>query len=328
MNKRALLAAGTLILASVLMVTNSGATTNTRSVSPAATNVSGLLDLGRPIILGHAAGENVAPHSTIYGYSEAVKAGVDVIDIDIQRTKDNVLIVQHDATVDRTTETTGNTADLTYAQIHKLDNSYWFSSTCAGTCTNQPEANYDFRGVRTGDKKPPKGYSAEDFSVVKFSDVAKRWPKYVLNIEIKGTAPDALITAKLLSKEITKLKRTNSAVVTSFDDTVVDAFHKLQPKVAMSPGLEVMTAYFLQNKPVPKWERILQVPPVYEGTTVFNADFAARTKADGLLNWVWPNGEGEDVAGYLVLLQQGADGINASDPAAGVAALKEFRRRK
>lgn len=326
--KNRVLIAGTLIFTSVLLATNSSPSGSANSASPAATSVSGLLELGRPIILGHAAGENVAPHSTVYGFTESVKAGVDVIDLDLQRTKDNVLVVQHDDTVDRTTQTTGKVADLTYAQIHKLDNSYWFSSKCAGTCTDQPEGSYDFRGVRTGDKKPPKGYSAEDFSVVKFSDVAQRWPKYVLNIEIKGTAPDALITAKLLSQEIKKLKRTSSTVVTSFDDTVVDAFHKLQPTVAMSPGLKVMTAYFLENKPISKWERILQVPPVYEGTTVFNADFAARTKADGLLNWVWPNGEGEDVAGYLALLQQGANGINASNPAAGVAALKEFLAQK
>jgi hypothetical protein len=42
------------------------------------------------------------------------------------------------------------------------------------------------------------------------------------------------------------------------------------------------------------------------------------------VNWIWPNGEGEDEAGYLALFQQGADGINASNPQAGVAALNQY----
>ena len=48
------------------------------------------------------------------------------------------------------------------------------------------------------------------------------------------------------------------------------------------------------------------------------------TKAGGYVNWVWPNGAGEDEAGYLDLFERGANGINASAPAAGVAALNTY----
>jgi len=302
---------------------SSTSTTKAVKTSPAST-VEGVLALGRPVVLGHAAGENVAPHSTVFGFAESVKAGVDVLDLDLQRTFDDVLVVQHDDTTKRTTNSDYKVQDLTYDQIHALDNSYWFSKTCANTCTDQPESEYIFRGIRTGDVLPPEGYTPDDFSVPRFEDVANRWPDYVLNIEIKGKAPDAFRTADLLAAEITKLGRTNSVVVTSFDDSVVAHFHELLPEVMMSPGLDTLTAYVLAGGSIPMWEMILQVPPAYQGVEVFTPSYVEKTKAGGYVNWVWPNGDGEDEAGYLDLFQRGANGINASNPAAGVAALNTY----
>jgi len=321
--------AATLALSSVLAACGSSSsesstsTTKAGKTSPAST-VEGVLALGRPVVLGHAAGENVAPHSTMFGFAESVQAGVDVLDLDLQRTFDDVLVVQHDDTTKRTTNSDYKVQDLTYDQIHALDNSYWFSKTCANTCTDQPESEYIFRGIRTGDVLPPEGYTPDDFSVPRFEDVANRWPDYVINIEIKGKAPDAFRTADLLAAEITKLGRTNSVVVTSFDDSVVAHFHELLPEVMMSPGLDTLTAYVLAGGSIPMWEMILQVPPVYQGVEVFTPSYVEKTKAGGYVNWVWPNGDGEDEAGYLDLFQRGANGINASNPAAGVAALNTY----
>ena len=330
MKRAALVAmAATLAFSSVLAACGSSSpesstgTTKAVKTSPAST-VEGVLALGRPVVLGHAAGENVAPHSTMFGFAESVKAGVDVLDLDIQRTFDDVLVVQHDDTTKRTTNSDYKVQDLTYDQIHALDNSYWFSKTCANTCTDQPESEYIFRGIRTGDVLPPEGYTPDDFSVPRFEDVANRWPDYVINIEIKGKAPDAFRTADLLAAEITKLGRTNSVVVTSFDDSVVAHFHELLPEVMMSPGLDTLTAYVLAGGSIPMWEMILQVPPVYQGVEVFTPSYVEKTKAGGYVNWVWPNGDGEDEAGYLDLFQRGANGINASNPAAGVAALNTY----
>jgi glycerophosphoryl diester phosphodiesterase len=327
-----LLVAATLTFPSVLAACGSNSsessTSTTKAVktSPAKT-VDGVLALGRPVVLGHAAGEYVAPHSTLYGFAESVNAGVDVIDIDLQRTSDDVLVVQHDDNTKRTTESDLKVQDLTYDQIHALDNGYWFAESCATTCTGKPDSDYIFRGMRTGQVAPPDGYTAEDFAVPRFSDVAERWPDYVLNIEIKGDAPDAFHTADLLAAEITRLGRTDSVVVTSFKDDVIAHFHELLPEVMMSPGLDTLTAFVLAGGSIPMWEKILQVPPDYQGVEVFTPAYVEKTKAGGYINWVWPNGDGEDEAGYLDLFTRGADGINASNPAAGVAALNSYLKK-
>jgi hypothetical protein len=49
-------------------------------------SIDELLALGRPIVLSHAGGEDVHPHSTPFAYAESVDAGVDMLDLDVQLT--------------------------------------------------------------------------------------------------------------------------------------------------------------------------------------------------------------------------------------------------
>jgi glycerophosphoryl diester phosphodiesterase len=54
-------------------------------------------------------------------FSKAIQSGVDWIEMDVQRTKDGVLVVIHDETVDRTTNGSGKVGDLTLEEIRALD---------------------------------------------------------------------------------------------------------------------------------------------------------------------------------------------------------------
>ena len=213
-------------------------------------------------------------------------------------------------------------ADSTFAELHALDDAYWFTTAC--TCTGQPEAAYVWRGVRTGDRPAPVGSTPDDFAIPSFESLVNRYPDYVLNIEIKGTAPAAFATADALAALVTATGSTDRVVVTSFDDAVVEHFHAAAPDVVMTPGLQMSTDFVLDGVDPPAWAPIMQVPPEYQGLVVFTADYVAAARAAGLVTWVWPNGAGEDVAGYRALFELGADGINASDPAAGVEALRRF----
>ena len=87
---------------------------------PEASTVDGLLRLDRPLVIAHAGGDQDYPHSTIYAYTQSAAAGADILELDVQLTADGALIVQHDDTVDRTTEASGRVADLTLAEIPTL----------------------------------------------------------------------------------------------------------------------------------------------------------------------------------------------------------------
>lgn len=295
----------------------------TTTLAPAPQTIKELLGLTRPVVLAHGGGEDLYPHSTLFAFGESSKAGVDLLDLDVQLTKDSVLIVQHDDTLARQTESTAKVADLTFAEINAFDNAYWFTAECV--CTGKPDAAYIYRGIRTGQKPVPTGYSAADFAVTRFSDLVKRHPTALLNIEIKGKAPEAVPAAQTLAKELADLGRTDAAVVTSFDDALVNAFHDAAPSVELTPGLGASSAWVLQATPLPLGMRILQLPPEFSGIQVLTAQTVDASTKAGYLIWVWPNKrELENKASYLDFLRLGITGLNANDPLQAIEASKQF----
>lgn len=60
------------------------------------------------------------PENSLEAIGSAIKMGVDIVEIDLQRTKDGELILMHDATLDRTSTGTGMIADTTLAYIKTL----------------------------------------------------------------------------------------------------------------------------------------------------------------------------------------------------------------
>lgn len=288
---------------------------------PPASSVSELLALGRPIVLAHASGEESHPHSSLYGYVSSAIAGVDVLDFDLWLTSDGVLVVHHDSDTGRTANEDLVVAESTYDQLHVLDNAYWFTDTC--TCTDQDPSAYLFRGVRTGEVEPPAGFLPDHFAIAAFEDVLKLFPGWVLNIEIKGNAPESFPAADELARLLEEYDALDRAVVTSFDDEVVQYFHDLAPTVAMTPGLDMATNFVLGGVNPPEWATIMQVPPVYEGIEVFTPTYVAAAEAAGLITWVWPNG-GESYELYSELLALGADGVNAANPPEALRALDDY----
>ena len=129
----------------------------------------------------------------------------------------------------------------------------------------------------------------------------------------------------LLAAELRELDRLDAAIVTSFDDAVVDAFAALAPEVELTPGLAASTGWVLDRTPLPDGMRILQLPIEYEGLQVITPELIADSHAAGYLIWVWPNDrDWETAERYGELLDMGLDGLNINFPATGVAAVRAF----
>lgn len=299
---------------------------------PEASTVAALLALDRPIVIAHAGGDFEAPHSTMYAYTEAALAGADVLELDVMLTADEVLVVHHDDTVDRTTQATGRTRTFTYDQLAAFDNAFWW---VPGTWSDQSLADdaYPLRGVRTGDRPAPAGYGPDDFRIETFRAVATAFPDHVLDVEIKvqrtaDGSPDLVQsarTAAVLADEIAALDRTDSVVVVSFDAATIAAFRELAPDVATSPALDTLVSWYVgEPTEFAPTDVVFQVPPVYEGVEVLTPDVIARAQAEGFEVWVWMDDTAtqETADFYRELLARGADGLLVSRPAvaAGVAA--------
>lgn len=83
-------------------------------------------------IIAHRGSKGTHPENTIVAFREAVASRADGIELDVQLTKDNQLVVIHDGTVDRTTNGSGAISELTLAEIQGLDAGSWFSPVYAG----------------------------------------------------------------------------------------------------------------------------------------------------------------------------------------------------
>ena len=297
--------------------------------TPAASTVRELLALGRPLVIGHAGGDRSWPHSTMYAFSQAAYAGVDVLEMDLQMTTDRVLVVHHDDTVDRTTNATGRVRDMTYEELQALDNAYWWSEEWPSHDL-APDA-YSYRGIRTGDVAPPEGYGPVDFRVETFRAVALAFPEHVLDVEIKTPAGDdgeddidfILEMAAVLAAEIEDLDRTDSVVVVSFRDEALVGFRELAPEVVTSPGQDSLPAWAFASVPLHPNDLILQVPPTFSGLDVLTPDLLGKAADEGLAVWVWPNEDWQEHPDYYAeLIDLPVDGVIAGRPA---EAVERFR---
>jgi len=83
-------------------------------------------------VIGHQGSCADRPGNTLAGVRRAIEAGAHVVEVDVRTTKDGVLVCLHDAEVDRTTDGKGKVADLTVAEVKKLDAGVKFDAKFAG----------------------------------------------------------------------------------------------------------------------------------------------------------------------------------------------------
>jgi glycerophosphoryl diester phosphodiesterase len=85
-----------------------------------------------PRLFAHRGGGSLAPENTLGAISLGQSLGYTAHEIDVKLTLDGVLVLMHDATLERTTNGKGRTADLSFAELKKLDAGSWHSPAFAG----------------------------------------------------------------------------------------------------------------------------------------------------------------------------------------------------
>ena len=73
------------------------------------------------IVVAHRADWRNFPENSLEAIQSSIEMGVDMLELDVQRTKDSVLILMHDQKLDRTTTGKGNIAETTWEEISKLN---------------------------------------------------------------------------------------------------------------------------------------------------------------------------------------------------------------
>ncbi|MFF3740923.1 glycerophosphodiester phosphodiesterase [Streptomyces sp. NPDC002566] len=85
-------------------------------------------DPATPLVIGHRGAAGLAPENTLEAVDRADRAGIDWVEVDVQRSKDGVLVLMHDQDLVRTTDAEKvfphrapwKVGDFTYAELNRL----------------------------------------------------------------------------------------------------------------------------------------------------------------------------------------------------------------
>jgi glycerophosphoryl diester phosphodiesterase len=289
-----------------------------------------------PLNIAHQGGEDEFPSNTMYAFRKALKVGADMLELDIGVTRDGKVIVMHDTTVDGKTNGHGTVESKTLKQIKKLDAAHWFAPGAREHYSHDlARKAYRFRGIATGRREPPKGFSAADFRVPTLSEVLKAFPKTPINIEIKGRTPEEATAeyvknAEVLARLLKSTKR-RDLIVVSFQQAAVDRFHELVPKIDVAPGIGGTAAWVLGGGSPGPGVVAFQVPITFnsDGTLlkVTTTENVARAHSEGYAWQNWFSGDDRDAPGtWRKLIDMCVDGTMTSHPRAFERVLRKHER--
>lgn len=272
----------------------------------------------RVLNIAHQGGEIEAPSDTLFALKTAQQKGADVLEIDVHATADGEIVLMHDNTVDRTTNGTGRIDEMALEEIQQLDAAHWFVPDC-GTCPDQPDEAYAYRGFATGERPiPPElgEFQPSDFTVPTLREVLETFPDELINIEIKATEPDTTPYEQALAELLQEFGRSTDTIVVSFNDGAVDRFKEHAPEVSTAPGAARVAEFIAGSQgsspgiPLPGMHA-LQVPPEQNGTIIVTEDFVTDAHNNGLAVHVWTI---DDRAEMERLIDLDVDGIMTNRP--------------
>lgn len=277
-----------------------------------------------PLNYAHRGGVIDFPENTLYAYAEVARAGADVLEMDVYQTADNELVILHDLDVDRTTNGSGNVVDLTLAELRALDAAYWFVPG-VGTPRDRAAEDYIFRGIATGDKKPPPGYAAEDFQIPTLEQALQRFAANLINVELKPDLDGNGNYEQQIADLLQRYGRFNDVIAASFVDEAANNFKAVAPCVHTSVPLDQGTGIVLgalgpaTMPPVPE-HVAFQVPPDTSQISqipddffleVVTPDFINDAHAVNLAVQVWTVNTCEEM---LRMIDLGVDAIMTDRP--------------
>ena len=91
----------------------------------------------RPLAFAHRGGSALAPENTFAAFDNGIALGADGLELDVQLSRDGVVMVHHDLRLDRTTNLSGLLAERTARELSEADAGWHF----------RREGAFPFRGA-------------------------------------------------------------------------------------------------------------------------------------------------------------------------------------
>jgi glycerophosphoryl diester phosphodiesterase len=269
--------------------------------------------MGRPQVFAHRGGAALRPENTIPAFDHGLSLGADGLELDVHLSRDGVVVVHHDTTLDRTTNGRGALAALTADELARLDAGYWFtplggppSPAGSSPATARQPALYPLRGLAGG--------------VPTLKEVLRRYPSAWIIIELKVNDP---WLAQKAIDEVRAAGAIERVALGSFGTRVLRAARAYEPRILTGASREETRLALYRS-----WVRwpvrnppndAFQVPEQSGATRVVSPRFVRYAHEAGVAVQVWTV---NDAADMRRLLDWGVDGLITDRPDTAVEVVQ------
>lgn len=245
----------------------------------------------------HRGGAALRPENTILAFDHGLALGADGLEFDVRLSRDGVVVIHHDATLERTTNLTGPVAARTADELARADAGYRFKDAADGA---------PFRG--------------QGVAIPTLREVLARYPGVPIIIELKGTDPEL---ARRVVAEVQAADAVDRVALGSFSGRMIGAARRCEPRLATGATREE-TRWALYRSWIywplgrPRY-REFQIPERSGRTTIVSPHFVRHAHRAGVAIKVWTV---DDPADMIRLLDWGVDGLITDRPDLAVEIVK------
>jgi len=227
--------------------------------------------------IAHRGAAGTRPELTRAAFERALEIGVDMIELDVQLTRDRQLVVLHDLELGRTLQGEGAVREHNFDELRALDAGAWFA--------------LEYAGARVP-------------SLAEVLDLTDG--KAALNVEVKSPAPDWQPTASAVVDLLTARERLDSTIISSFETGALRAVRERSPdaRIGVLWHTADLDAMWLLAE-------ALDARSVHPHWSLIDAALIEQAHARGLEVITWTVNEAEVIA---LLVGLGVDGIISDFP--------------
>lgn len=250
----------------------------------------------------HRGGAALRPENTLPAFDHGLLVGADGLEFDVRLSRDGVVVVHHDVSLERTTNGVGCVHEYSADALAQLD------------------AAFHFRGIE-GERYRGRGYG-----VPRLAEVLSRYPGVPLIIELKGTDPDVGVRAV---EEVRRAGALERVWFGGFSSAVLRATRAAAPEARTSAAREEVRWFLYRSwlgvAPSDPAYRAFQVPEMSGRTRVVSPRFVRAAHAARLDVHVWTVDLPADMER---LLGWGVDGLISDRPDLAAQVIRRWRARR
>lgn len=254
---------------------------------------------GRPRVFAHRGGCALGPENTIAAFDRGLAAGADGLELDIRLSADGIVVVCHDETLDRTTNSTGAVSARTAAELSHVDAGYRFRDEAG---------RHPFRG--------------QGVNIPALREVFARYPDVPIIVEMKQDTEEM---GRTLVAEVFAAGAVDRVCAAGYGQRSLAAAREALPEMASSASqMEVRLALYRSWAGWPSMRPPYggyQVPEHAGSLRVVSRRFIRHAHRAGLEVQVWTIDEAADMQR---LLGWGADALISNRPDIAVTIRNQF----